>query len=603
MSLFYSYSSGLLPDNSFPPGGLGKTVFFSTINIQPITPNPEKTGMCIGVILFLLALVILHFTHLERVKNSRMMRQGEQVFSDLFSKITHEIRTPLTIILGLSKQLRNEKNLSTGNLSTYLNSIERQGRGMSELFNQLLDLANLNASDRILEWKTGNIVAYVEMVSETFKMYAKEKEIELTFFSDETEIETNFVPDYINKILHNLLSNAIKFSEEGSSIYLAVERSRKDRKKVVIKVIDQGKGISAEALPHVFDLFYTYPHKDKQTATGHGIGLALVKQLVEVLDGTVRVKSEVGKGTTFRIELPIQKNEKKLYSHWKIQENSRGATISNSTNLEVNELFSSEANLNDLRTTILVAEDNKDIARYIRSVFNEDQYQIVYASNGEKAWEIATQCIPDIVITDVMMPKKSGIELCNDIKSCELLNHIPVVLVSAKSKESDLIEGFRCGADSYVRKPFAPEELRVRVENLLMNRKLLKEKYGRLLLKEVHSSTEDPSNLNTKFLRHVTDIIYREMKNADFTPSDLARELAISQSQLNKKMNALTGHPSSTYINNVKLDYAKKLLRAQDKTIAEVAAQCSFYDVNYFSRIFKKYTGITPSQFKRLPQD
>lgn len=592
MSSFYLCLSGLSPDNPFLP----------SINIQPPGLYHGKVSIYIGAILFVLALLALYFSILERVKNSRLMRQEEQLFSDIFSKITHEIRTPLTIILGLSKQLREEKNLSTGNLSTYLNSIERQGKGLSKLFNQLLDLANLHSSDKILEWKTGNIVAYIEMVSETFSIFAKEKEIELFFFSSEPEIETDFVPDYLNKILYNLLSNAIKFSEEGSRVYLVVERDRKDQKKVVIKVVDQGKGISPEILPRIFDLFYTHPLNDKRTTTSRGIGLSLVKQLAETLGGTIRVKSEVGKGSTFRIELPILKNEKKLYSHWKNQKNTIRQATSNSTFHEINDSFSPDPNRNDPRTTILVAEDNKDVAQYIRSLFHEDRYHIMHAPNGEKAWDLANQYIPDIVITDVLMPKKTGIELCKEMKGSQLLNHIPIILVSAKNKESDLIEGLSCGADSYVRKPFDPEELRVRAENLLMSRKLLKEKYGRSPLKEEKANPAEHLNKDTKFLRHVTDIIYREMKNPDFTPGQLAEELAISPSQLNKKLNILTGYPSSTYILQVKLRHAKKIFNTQDKTIGEVAAECGIYDVNYFSRIFKKHTGITPSQFKRLPQ-
>lgn len=175
MSSCYTYLSGLSPDNFYLFGGLGKDIFQPALNLQFVATYPWKTGVYIVIVVFLLSLLVLLFSILERVRNNRIMRQEERLLSDLFSKITHEIRTPLTIILGLSKQLRDEKNLSTGNLSTYLNSIERQGKGLSELFNQLLDLANLHASGRVLEWKTGNIVAYMEMVSETFRIYAKEK--------------------------------------------------------------------------------------------------------------------------------------------------------------------------------------------------------------------------------------------------------------------------------------------------------------------------------------------------------------------------------------------------------------------------------------------
>ena len=225
----------------------------------------------------------------------------------------------------------------------------------------------------------------------------------------------------------------------------------------------------------------------------------------------------------------------------------------------------------------------------------------MYAPNGEKAWNMMNKQLPDIVITDMIMPKKSGIQLCKEIKASPLLNHIPVVIISSISRESDLIEGLKSGADSYIRKPFYPEELQVCVENLLENRQLLKEKYHRTALKE-EKKANPCDNGHTDFLRHVTDIIYREMKNPNFTPAKLAHELAISISQLNKKLNIATGYSTSVYILQVKLDCAKKILSTQNKTISEVAAECGIYDVNYFSRVFKKHNGITPTQFKRLPQ-
>ncbi|NLJ00385.1 MAG: response regulator transcription factor [Bacteroidales bacterium] len=207
---------------------------------------------------------------------------------------------------------------------------------------------------------------------------------------------------------------------------------------------------------------------------------------------------------------------------------------------------------------------------------------------------------PDIVITDVIMPRMGGIDLCKKIKTSPLLNHIPVVIISAKNRDEDLLEGLKCGADSFIKKPFLPDELRVRVNNLLQSRSLLKEKYRRTVFRDENWEKSEENN-HTEFLRHVTDIIYREMKNPEFTSGKLARELALSVSQLNKKLNATTGYPSSTYILHVKLSHAKKILATRDKTIGEVASECGIYDLNYFSRVFKKETGITPTQYKRLP--
>lgn len=563
----------------------------------------SEIGLYIGAVLLLFALIIFLLTIFERAKSNRIIKQEERFISDIFVKITHEIRTPLTVILGLSKQLREQENLTAKNLSIYLGAIERQGKSLSELVNQLLDIANLQTSEKALEWKTGNIVTFVEMIAETFRIYAGQKDLELNYYSNETEIETDFCPDFLHKILYNLLNNAIKFSEEGSRIFLTLERSKKDQKKVIIQVKDQGVGISKEALPHIFDLFYKDTNSSNPISKGNGIGLALTRQLIEIMGGTISVSSEVGKGTTFTVELPIVRNENQIYSRWAPDNKKSPYLKIKSPSLEEKEETNSiTPNENDPRTTILLAEDNKDVALYIRSLFPKDQYNIIQASNGEKALEIINKQIPDIVISDIIMPKKNGIELCENIKSSPLLNHIPVILVTAKNSETDLIEGLKSGADYYLKKPFYPEELLTLVKNLMGTRQVLKEKYDRTVAKEIGKENEPNENKNTEFLCRVTDIIYREMKNSNFSSAELAQELAISISQLNKKLNSITGYPSSGYILQVKLNYAKKLLSTQDKTIGEVASECGIFDMNYFSRIFKKHTGVTPTQFKKISQ-
>lgn len=556
--------------------------------------------MYIGIVLFLLASGIL-FRFFERIRNNRIQQQLAEQRSDIFMKITHEFRTTLTIILGLSRQLQKQKDLFNNNNSlTYLGAIERQGKYLSGLVNQLLDIANLYMGDKTMEWKTGNIVAFAETALETFRLYAGQKEIDLYFFSDEKDIETDFVPDFFNTILHHLLSNAINYSDAGGRIHLIVERDKKDREKTIIKVIDHGKGINKEMLPRIFELFYKCPSAGTETPAGHGVGLTLTKRLVETLGGTIRVESEEGKGSTFTVELPLHRGKNQLLPHWEPEKNTLPSTVKPPEKEELRDLFSSEVSENDPRTIILLAEDNKDIAFYIRSIFHQEQYNIMYASNGEQAWQIMNhKQLPNIVIADMIMPKKSGIELCKEIKASPLLNHIPVIIISSKNREADLIESLENGADSYIQKPFHPEELQAHAQNLLESRQLLREKYHRTMLKEEREKS--CGNVHTNFLRHVTDIIYREMKNSGFTPAKLAQELAISASQLNKKLNAATGYSTSIYILQVKLFHAKKILSTQDKTIGEVAAECGIYDVNYFSRVFKKHNGITPTQFKRLP--
>ncbi|MDD4778815.1 MAG: response regulator [Fermentimonas sp.] len=559
----------------------------------------QNTHYIVIILLLAISASLLLYAYLERTRRIRILKNVEQIRSNIFTKITHEFRTPLTIIMGLSRQLREQKDISNNNAETYLNAIERQGKNLSELVNQLLDISSLKTAPKALEWKTGNIVAFVNMISETFRIYAKQKDIDLFFFSEESEIETDFVPDYLNKIMHNLLGNAIKFSEEGTRIYVLMERDKKNDKKLIIKVIDHGKGISKEALPHIFELFYQ--NEENGEMIGNGIGLTLTKQLVEIVGGTINVESDTESGTTFVMEFPLNISEKILYPRWTNEKNGKQITAP-VNNGDTAHLFSTEIKEDDPRITMLLVEDNKDIALYIRSIFPSDTYNIIYTSNGESALELANEHIPDIIITDVIMPKKNGIELCREIKSSTVLNHIPVIMISAKNSDKDVAEGYKNGADGYIKKPFHPEELKIRVNNILETRERMKAKYYRSVIKEDKKENDIKNdNVNIEFLRHATDIIYREMKNPNFTPLKLAQELAISVSQLNKKLNAITGYPSSSYILQVKLSHAKKLLASQNTTIGEVATECGIFDLNYFSRAFKKQTGLTPTQFRKLP--
>ena len=563
--------------------------------------NIENKTFIILIVLLTAAVFFLVISYIDKLKTIRSLKRVEHIRSDIFAKITHEFRTPLTTILGLSRQMREMKDISPNHSVTFLSAIERQSKNLSFLINQLLDIANLQSEVNTIEWKTGNIVSFVNMVTESFAILASGKDIDLQFFSKEKEVETDFVPDYLNKILNNLIGNAIKYSEGGTHIYVMTEISEKDKKKFIIKVIDNGVGISKDDLPYLFDLFYqTNQNKVKE---GNGIGLTITKQLVEVSGGKIDVMSEPGKGTTFTITIPIQVSEKILYSHWKQDVEAESSYPSSELTNSTDGFFIDKISKDDTRYTILLVEDNKDIAIFIRSIFPNNKYNIVYCSNGEDAYKLVESTVPDIIITDIIMPKKNGIELIKDIKTSSLLNHIPIIIISAKNRNEDIYEGLKVGADTYLAKPFQPEELKIRVNNLLASRNLLIEKYRRTVLKEdKNSDIRDEVSANAEFLRLATDLIYREMKNPDFTPTMLSEELAISMSQLNKKLNAITGYPTSTYILQVKLSNAKKLLSNESKTIGEIAAECGIYDVNYFSRVFKRHTGFTPTQFRRLPQ-
>lgn len=572
-------------------------------HLQLLVPGPSLTvsgGNSINLLLVLLLILLTTLflnLYIQRVKHNKELRQTELMRADFFSKTFYQFRTPLTIILGLSKQLQEEIDYSNQNRLTYLTAIERQGRNLSNLVNQLLDVSNLKNDNLPIEWERGNLVMFMEMIAETFSIFAEKRGVEVVFFCEERDIKTDFVPNYLNKILQNLFFNAVSHSGEGSRILLILERDKLRKKKILIRMVNQGNVIKKEDLLHLFEPFNNDSASQEQVFGK--IGLALTKQLVMMLHGTIGVDSDESKGTTFTIELPLGRKRNRTHTEWH-PENSKYLPIADKLPIEeIKEMLTSKPNENDPRTTILLAERSKDVALYISSLFDEGKYNILYTNNGVKAWEMANEYIPDIVITVINMPGKNGLELSHQLRNSPLLNHIPIVIITARNTEADQIEGLKSGADAYISKPFEGAELKLRVEKLLESRNLLKEKYQRANIAVERNGTN--GNLNLNFLRQVTDIIHREMKNPEFSSKMLADELAISVSQLNKKLNATIGSPSSTYILQVKLSYAKKILASQNKTIGEVAAECGIFDVNYFSRLFKKHTGITPSQFQRLP--
>lgn len=445
--------------------------------------------------------------------------------ADVLTKITHEFRSPLTIALGLLRHIREQKDLSSSSIR-YLEIIERQCKNLTDLINQMIDFATTYAREHKMEWKTGNIVAFIEMIAETVRIHAEEKNIQLMFYCEEPEIITDFVPDYLHKIIFNLLTNAIKYSPEGSRVFLSLERKKNDGKTLVIKVVDQGVGISPDILPRIFDLFYKAPTKSKTSISSNGIGLALVKELVNAMEGSISVESTKKKGSIFSVELPLQKDENKLRTFWR-QTKESPPQLHEGNREEKNEnTLLDVPGQHSITPSILLAEDNNDVAFYIRSIFHESKYNILCANNGEEAFKMINDHLPDVVITDVIMPKMSGLELCKRIKNSPLLNHIPVIIISAKNKDEDILEGLKSGADYFLNKPFYPDELRVRVNNLLESRRLLKEKYRRSIVRN-NDLAKNQENGHSEFLRPTTDIIYREMKNPDFTSGQLASELAI----------------------------------------------------------------------------
>lgn len=543
------------------------------------------------VVIGILISALLCYAYYQRTRSNRILRQVERMRTDFFTNFTHEFRTPLTVIQGLNRQLQERKDLSEKEKSKFMEAIARQSGNLLDLVNQLLDVTKLKSGTEKPEWKRDDIVSYLRMTAEAFRLYAQERNINLIFYTDITTQEMDFVPFYVDKIVSNLLSNAVKHSENGDKIDFIVVKGEKPN-TITIRVADNGDGIAEEELEHIFDLFYQSP--SMKNASGTGIGLAFTKMLIEKMHGKIKVESKLGKGTVFTVTLPLRNKSVSV---------SKGVDKERFIHLrqieiesESDEKHSEKVNRPEL-PIVLVVEDSKDITLYIKSLLDAN-YNVFTAKNGKEGLEMAEKYMPDLVITDVMMPIKNGYELCKDMKNSMLLNHIPIIMLTAKTSERDRLKGLKQGVEMYVEKPFSSKELLIRVENILENRKILKEKYLNMTSSSLHHDHLH-SDENLKFLQKVIDVVHSELNNPEFNAAFVADKMAISASQLSRKLNQITGFSTASYILQIKLNKAKKMLHNKSISLGEVADVCGFYDLSYFSRMFKKEFGITPSQYQK----
>ena len=392
----------------------------------------------------------------------------------------------------------------------------------------------------------------------------------------------DFDSKQMEQVFNNLLSNAVKFTLEYGNILVVVKKINTAAKPFIeIMVKDNGIGISKEQLPYIFDRFHqANPLHGNQ---GSGIGLALAKELVNSMNGEIRVESELNEGSTFILHLPISNVAPRSKTQFLKQ-------IIKAPALEAEE---SSGLVNSELPILLIIEDNQDVAYYLKTSLSHN-YQLIFAQNGKAGIEKATETLPDIIISDVMMPEMDGFEVCQKLKTSVLTNHIPIILLTAKATLNDKLEGFSHGADAYLVKPFEKEELIVRLDNLLQVRLTLQKKYSRELLstqisKQIVTSDEEHFVIKTE------EIILANLADETFSVHVLARELLLSRSQVHRKIKALTGMSTAIYIRHIRLQKAKVLLDSGDLTISEIAYQVGFNSLSYFSKSYKDTFGVSPS--------
>ena len=512
-----------------------------------------------------------------------------------FTNISHEFRTPLTLLVGpladLRKKFPNEDLVQV---------MQRNVNRLQALINQLLDLSKFDAGELKVEIKRGDISQFFSYIFGSFETLAQNKNLHFNVHQSHRSLDAQFDADKLEKITTNLLSNAFKFTPSNGRVGAEVEYIPKETTiDVILTVSDNGIGIDAQRLPRIFDRFYQVDDTSHRNYEGTGIGLALVKELVEILKGRISVKSEVNKGTTFRVEFTLTTSPADITAAEATFETTHTDT---SISLLLTEA-AQEQNLvpADDQPVLLIVEDNPDLRLYLRKIF-ETQYQIIEANDGQQGLEIALQNVPDMVITDLMMPRLDGFGLCERLKTDERTSHIPVVLLTAKATLTDRLEGLGLGADEYLQKPFNKDELVIRVKNLLQQRRLLREKFSLRLAtlpNEPAVGNEVSQQLDNQFIQRIRAVIDAHLSESNFDVDGLCKELGISRTNLHRKLKALTGTSATEFIRKIRLQRAAQLVQQNTLTVSEIAYQVGFESLSYFSKSFQEEFGMSPSEYGR----
>jgi len=537
-----------------------------------------------------LLLFIRHFEMRRQGVKAETLRLQEldSLKSRLYTNITHEFRTPLTVIMGMTDNIRG--HLQERRL------IRRNSKNLLRLINQLLDLSKLDSGSLKMDLVQGDIINYLQYLTESFYSMAHEKKVRLTFYSEIPELEMDFDEVKIQHIVYNLLSNAIKFTNEQGKVVLHANRTQRNGLNYLrLKIQDTGIGIAEAQLKHIFNRFFQANNSSTRGGEGTGIGLALTKELVELMGGSISVKSEVEKGTTFTLLLPIRllANTPKPQTGFQSSRTLASELVPDQPTAPSPVILHGEtAGKVGEKPILLVIEDNADVTTYIIGLL-EKEYGVHTAVNGRTGIEKAINLVPDIIISDVMMPEKDGYEVCETLKNDERTSHIPIILLTAKAAEADRIAGLRKGADAYLMKPFNKEELYIRLEKLLELRRKLQERFSKI--SKFGSSEKTKPTLEDVFLQKLFKVVEDRLGDTDLSVADLCRSVHLSNMQVNRKLKALTGKTPSLFIRSIRLQKGMELLQSTQLTISEIAYEAGFSDPNYFSRAFSEEFGLSPS--------
>ena len=535
----------------------------------------------------------VHFKNQVKIEEAKLKEREEVdlLKSNFFTNISHEFRTPLTLIIGpLKKLLQETDDEGTANR---LNIMQRNATRLLKLINQLLDISKLEAHELKLKASERDLVRFMKGTLMSFHSFAEQKGLSIEFESEEDEVYLFFDREKAEKIFSNLLSNAFKFTPSPGKISVSITRGEQHGVPGIFTTLrDTGVGIPKGDLENVFQRFQQVDNRLAREHEGSGIGLALTKELIDLHKGSIRVQSEENIGTQFVVFLPLGS------AHLTKEEiiDNPAQTDSEDALTGVGDEISVDAPIiaDEAQPLVLVVEDNTDMRLYINDVLGP-VYRVEEAFDGEMGVERANDLLPDLIVSDLMMPKKDGFQLCRELKTNESTSHIPVILLTAKAERENRLEGLETGADDYLIKPFDSNELLIRIKNLISQRQRLRDRFSESI--RVEASEITVTSMDAQFLQKAIDLVEENLEDDSFSVESFSEQIGLSRRQFYQKIKSITGLTPTEFILSIRLKRAAVLVSEKAGTISEIAYSVGFNNLSYFARAFKKQFGVTPSKY------
>jgi signal transduction histidine kinase/DNA-binding response OmpR family regulator len=563
-----------------------------------------RNSLMAGLFITILAAMAIYLLQRSRTRKAKLlletqrllnlqMSEADKLRSRFFANISHEFRTPLTLILSPVEEKLASHELSQKDRISF-QSIRRSANRLLDLINQLLELSRLESGFMKLHLQPGDLYSFIMPILAAFDSMAEVSKAKYTRMVGLPPATVLFDADKLEKILNNLLSNAFKFSLRGGKVEVKVSGAEKERSvELLLEVRNSGPVIPASMHSKIFEPFFQDPNTSAHGMAGTGLGLSLVKELVKLYRGSIFVTSTDSDGTAFEVRLNLEKSDSIPEN---IQFESKNETIPLVEDLSDPNPTESDNG----KEKILIVEDNPEVRLMIRQGLEAD-YHVIEAAGGKEGMEVASEKHIDLIISDVMMPEMNGIELCHLLKNNELTSHIPVILLTAKADQESKLEGLRTGADDYLVKPFNMPELQARVGNLISQRKKLVRKYNQGLTIQPHEVTV--TSLDERFMQRAIQVIESNIDNMNLGVDMMMHELGMSRTNLHRKLKSITGLATSEFIQDFRLRRAAQLIAKKADTISQISYQTGFSDQSYFTKCFKKKFGKTPSEFGAASAD